>query len=159
MRSKELLTSALLWNSNAAPISRKMYPKHSLNGSYESRPVCLWTCCRIVSAYRNKIEETEIRKWIQRFGDLTFPQFVQMIIDGNERYGKDNVTSVHNPHWRPFYLSHCGFCDVSFTGQGRVHLICLVKSLPPYSSPFLYDFLKGFQVVKSPKTLLIYDCV
>ena len=31
MRSKELLTSALLWNSNAAPISRKMYPKHSLN--------------------------------------------------------------------------------------------------------------------------------
>ena len=69
-----------------------------------------------MSAYRNKIEETEIKKWIQRFGDLTFPQFVQMIIDANERYGKDNVTSVHNPHWRPFYLSHCGFCDVSFTG-------------------------------------------
>ena len=71
--------------------------------------------CRIVSAYRNKFEEKG--RFVQRYGDLTFPQFVEKIIADNERYGEIDVTKVHNPHWRPFYLSHCGFCDVPFTGE------------------------------------------
>ena len=49
--------------------------------------------------------------------NFTF-QFAQMIITESGQYGKMDINDV-NVHWRPFYLSPCGFCDVPFRGKYR----------------------------------------
>ena len=72
---------------------------------------------RIVSAYRNKFEEYgKHTRFVQTYGDLTFPEFVDLIIAESEEYGKDNLYKF-NHHWRPFYLARCDFCNVPFKGQ------------------------------------------
>ena len=56
------------------------------------KPIFLY---RVVSAYRNKFEEKdEDGKFVQRFGDLTFPQFVHKIIDENEMYGQKPLSEM-----------------------------------------------------------------
>ena len=52
---------------------------------------------------------------IQKYGNLSFPDFAQLIITESEQYEEMDITEV-NVHWRPFYLSPCTFCDVPFTG-------------------------------------------
>ena len=73
---------------------------------------------RLVSAYHNKFEEDplfiENSPFISKYGNLSFPQFVKMVIAESEDFGK-NSNSLNN-HWRPLYLSGCGFCNVPFTG-------------------------------------------
>ena len=59
---------------------------------YFMKPIFLY---RVVSAYRNKFEEKdEEGKFVQRFGDLTFPQFVHKIIDENEMYGQKPLSEM-----------------------------------------------------------------
>jgi len=67
---------------------------------------------RIVSCYRNKFEANGL--WVPKYGDLSFKQFVQMVITESKHYGKMDINEV-NVHWRPFYLSPCGFCELPFT--------------------------------------------
>ena len=92
-----------------------------LFSSNESVPCC----CRFVSCYRNKFEEPG--SFVQRFGNLSFPQFAQMVIAESEQYAKLDIHKV-NVHWRPYYLSPCGFCDVSFKGKYQQQF---TTSLPP----------------------------
>ena len=41
-----------------------------------------------------------------------------MVITESKHYGKMDINEV-NVHWRPFYLSPCGFCELPFTGYDR----------------------------------------
>ena len=74
--------------------------------------------CRLVSAYHNKFEEDplfiENSPFISKYGNLTFPQFAKIVIAESQDFGT-NFDSLNN-HWRPLYLSGCGFCNVPFTG-------------------------------------------
>ena len=75
---------------------------------------------RIVSAYRNKFEEYgkfgNYTHYIQKYGNLTFPEFVDVILAQNEEYRKNNEYQF-DEHWKPFYLSRCDFCNVPFKGE------------------------------------------
>ena len=73
--------------------------------------------CRVVSAYRNKFEEYgNYTHYVQKYGNLTFPEFVDVILAQDEEYKKNNEYQF-DEHWRPFYLSRCDFCHVPFKGE------------------------------------------
>ena len=75
------------------------------------------TLCRFLSAYRNKfikvVEKYHQYKFINRFGNLTLSEFVEMIVmKKEERYPTYN-NCHYNQHWLP-YIAKCGYCDFPF---------------------------------------------
>ena len=72
----------------------------------------------MVSAFRNKFEQTGFL--IPKYGNLSFPEFAQLIITESEHYEEMDIREV-NVHWRPYYLSPCTFCDLPFTGKEVLH--------------------------------------
>ena len=81
---------------------------------------------RVVSAYRNKFEEYDnynLVHYVQKYGNLTFPEFVGVILAQYEEYTKNNEYQF-DQHWMPFYLSRCDFCHVPFKGE----LLSVIKN-------------------------------
>ena len=84
---------------------------------------------RLVSVYRNKFEDA--RTFIQWYGNLSFPEFVQLVIREKSQVCVQKkqacIIANMNPHWRPLSLSSCGFCYIPFTGptdlRMRQHLL------------------------------------
>ena len=56
-------------------------------------------CFRLVSAYKNKFE---IPKFIKMFGNLTFPAFIEMIVEKRERTCPTYSSCHYNKHWLPY---------------------------------------------------------
>ena len=75
------------------------------------------TLCRLLSAYRNKfikvVEKYHQYKFINRFGNLTLSEFVEMIVMKKEERCSTYSNCHYNQHWLP-YIAKCGYCDFPF---------------------------------------------
>ena len=75
---------------------------------------------RLVSAFQDKLVDNsdhfyrgvynEIKK---KYGEVTFPNFVQMILDKSPKKCKSPRSCHLDKHWKPF-VSRCGYCDVPY---------------------------------------------
>ena len=75
------------------------------------------TLCRLLSAYRNKfiqvVEKYHQYKFINRFGNLTLSDFVEMIVMKKKERCSTYSDCHFNQHWLP-YIAKCGYCDFPF---------------------------------------------
>ena len=69
----------------------------------------------------------------------------------NKNFGRMNV------HWRPFYLSPCGFCDVPFTGN-QSGALSLVLICPVTMLSLVEPSYAGIKVYVIPTHLKATEC-
>ena len=68
-----------------------------------------------MSAYENKLVKTKefLYNWFkEKYGEPSFPKFVDMIIEGAAKCGEDSCSSM-DVHWRPYYAA-CSYCDLPY---------------------------------------------
>ena len=69
---------------------------------------------RLVSAYNNKFKDPRNqRQYHNWYGNLSFSQFVEMIVDTREELCPTYSYCHYNNHWKP-YIAKCGYCDFPF---------------------------------------------
>ena len=53
------------------------------------------------------------------FGDISFPSFVQQVLDTVRYKLTTSPDPVIDAHWRPFHL-RCGYCDIKYDLIGKM---------------------------------------
>ena len=74
-----------------------------------------------MSAYENKLVKTKefLYNWFkEKYGEPSFPKFVDMIIEGAAKCGEDSCSSM-DVHWRPYYAA-CSYCDLPYNFISKV---------------------------------------
>ena len=106
---RDLVTSKVSFSTVRDPFERqiKWFLEHQID----------LTLYRLLSAYRNKfiqvVEKYHQYKFINRFGNLTLSEFVEMIVMKKKERCSTYNTSHYNQHWLP-YIAKCGYCDFPF---------------------------------------------
>ena len=74
-----------------------------------------------MSAYENKLVKTKefLYNWFkEKYGEPSFPKFVDMIIEVAAKCGEDSCSSM-DVHWRPYYAA-CSYCDLPYNFISKV---------------------------------------
>ena len=107
--TRDLVTSKVSFSTLRDPFERqiKWFLEHQID----------LTLYRLLSAYRNKfiqvVEKYQQYKFINRYGNLTFSEFVEMIVMKKEKKCPTYSNCHYNEHWIP-YIAKCGYCDFPF---------------------------------------------
>merc|ERR1712106_964848 len=74
----------------------------------------------LVSAYQDKIAQATIKSYaklrttlITLYGNVTFPNFVKLILQRSKKQCRHLTRCGMDRHWKPF-ISRCAYCDIPY---------------------------------------------